>query len=357
MDQIFFNANPTQRQLADHASRSSDGLHGESKKSARKDKVGAAQEVDQAAVSADPATMGEEMMGDLDPDSSRRRKPPNREGPRSEEDPATRPKEPAMDENTAARPAPDHADLSSPSPAQSPSPAAPPSLMFDPWGDEFLIADPDRAVTGPGAPREAADAASEEDWLAPLAAAAPVNREAALNTLILGGAAPALEDRVRSLLTLFGDPVLALWHQANLRVVILEADISLPDAVMRGGGAVVGPPTLPPSAAAVRRGYLAQWRLVVINAEDLSQEQMSRPLRDLALGLDHALGGAAFASEQSRTIRQCFQACVAGGAEGPTPYFSRAVEAHFTAPARLQAADPAMADLMDALFSHPRENF
>jgi len=77
VESLFFDANPSLRQLTDNATRSSDQIQRAQQKEGKKVKAHKMTPVDSADLSTEADLMGDDMMGDMDPDQFRGRRSPS----------------------------------------------------------------------------------------------------------------------------------------------------------------------------------------------------------------------------------------------------------------------------------------
>ncbi|MHC9540391.1 MAG: hypothetical protein AB9903_12810 [Vulcanimicrobiota bacterium] len=77
MESVFFDANPSLRQLTDNATRSSDQIQRAQQKESKKVKATKMTPVDSADLSTETEFMSNDMMGDMDPDQFRGRRSPS----------------------------------------------------------------------------------------------------------------------------------------------------------------------------------------------------------------------------------------------------------------------------------------
>ncbi len=77
MESVFFDANPSMKQLTDTTQRMSDQMQRAQQKEMKKTRAAKSVPVDSTDISTESELMGEDMMGDMDPDQFRGRRPPS----------------------------------------------------------------------------------------------------------------------------------------------------------------------------------------------------------------------------------------------------------------------------------------
>ncbi|MCL5773757.1 MAG: hypothetical protein M1536_05185 [Firmicutes bacterium] len=306
MDQIFFNINPTLKQLVDNAQKSNNLLQKEQEKEVKREKTKITSSVDTTDINTDIATLGNDMLGSMDPDTSKRRKPQQKfkerktnqlSGEKSESPPESQPDIVKAESRNVENLEKLEVEEKKTPGKEPPEPKSLPETSLLSNFDDFIIADLSK-------PTEEASENFDDEKLSVENTGEEKHAkkiEEILNEIIISHEEPVILKKLKKMLSKFGLWALSICRNSEIKVILVPTGMKLSKLASRKLA----------NYDDIRMGYIPSRKLCILGDETVSQdfENFSVPVLYFAHALDHALGEDTFASLKSAAIKSNFQAC------------------------------------------------